>query len=136
MKNSKAKGTHYLIDLYGCQEKQIDDSEELKNILVSSVKNTEAVVLSEYFYHFSPRGVTGFLLLSASHIAIHTWPEENHLTLDVFTCVSMDETKKIVENILKSIKHKKKNVISYERGFLLENEYLLKKEEKGDKKRN
>jgi S-adenosylmethionine decarboxylase len=120
MKNSKAKGTHYLIDLYGCEEKQINNCRELKNILMLSVKDTEAVVLSEYFYRFSPKGVTGFLLLSASHIAIHTWPEKNHLTLDVFTCVSKEETKKIVEKILKSIKHKEKNVSFYERGFLLE----------------
>ena len=120
MKNSKAKGTHYLIDLYGCEEKQIDDCRELKNILMFSVKDTEAVVLGEYFYRFSPKGVTGFLLLSASHIAIHTWPEKKHLTLDVFTCVSKEETKKIVEKILKSIKHQEKNVSSYERGFLLE----------------
>lgn len=72
MKNSKAKGTHYLVDLYGCEEKQINDWKELKKILILSVKDTGAVVLNEYFYRFSPKGVTGFLLLSASHIAIHT----------------------------------------------------------------
>ena len=108
MKNSKAKGIHYLIDLYGCDEGQINNSEELKDILRLSLKDTEAVVLREYFYRFSPKGVTGFLLLSASHISIHTWPEKSHLTLDVFTCISKDETKKIVEKILKSLKYKKR----------------------------
>ncbi len=122
MKNSEAKGIHYLIDLYDCDEKQIDNQEELKNILKSSIENSGVVVLNEYFYRFSPRGVTGFLLLSASHISIHTWPEKNYLTLDVFTCINKDETKKIVEKILKSLKYKKKRVTSRERGFLLESE--------------
>ena len=125
MKNSKAKGNHYLIDLYGCDEEQINSHEELKDILNYSLKDTGVVVLKEYFYCFSPKGVTGFLLLSASHISIHTWPGKNHLTLDVFTCISKKETKEIVEKILKKLKYKEKNVISYERGFLLDEEKVF-----------
>jgi S-adenosylmethionine decarboxylase proenzyme len=122
MKNSSAKGVHYLIDLYGCDELQINDKKNLKEILFSSVEGTKAVILNHYFYQFSPKGVTGFLLLSASHISIHTWPEKNHATIDVFTCIEKEETKKIVKKILEMIEYKKKNISFCKRGFLLNKE--------------
>jgi S-adenosylmethionine decarboxylase len=122
MKNSSAKGVHYLIDLYGCDEAQINDEKKLKEILFSSIEGTKAVVLNDYFYQFSPKGITGFLLLSASHISVHTWPEKNHATIDVFTCIEKKETEKIVEKILERVKHKEKDISFYERGFLLDKE--------------
>lgn len=31
-------------------------------------------------------GITGVVLLAESHCAIHTWPEKNCVTLDVYVC--------------------------------------------------
>lgn len=31
-------------------------------------------------------GLTGVLLLAESHLAIHTWPEQRAVTLDVYVC--------------------------------------------------
>lgn len=31
-------------------------------------------------------GVTGFAILSTSHLAIHTWPEEGGATFDLYSC--------------------------------------------------
>ena len=36
----------------------------------------------------SPQGVTGFVMIAESHLAIHTWPEYGYAALDVFTCGS------------------------------------------------
>ena len=32
------------------------------------------------------RGVTGFVLLSTSHCAVHTWPLRSRYVLDVYSC--------------------------------------------------
>lgn len=37
-------------------------------------------------------GITGTLVLSTSHIAIHTWPARHFFILDVFSCRDFDST--------------------------------------------
>jgi S-adenosylmethionine decarboxylase proenzyme len=47
--------------------------------------------VAEAFHQFrnsdgSNGGVTGAIILAESHLAIHTWPELNALTLDLYVC--------------------------------------------------
>ena len=35
---------------------------------------------------FSPHGVSGVVIISESHLAIHTWPELGYAAVDLFTC--------------------------------------------------
>jgi len=115
------QGYHYLIDLYGCEYSQINNKKNIETILLSSINKKEVKVLHKFFYKFKPHGVTGFLLLSASHISIHTWPEKEYVAVDIFTCISKEETEKIIKNITEKINHKDINTAPYKRGFLTEN---------------
>jgi len=95
MKNSKAKGIHYLIDLYGCDEGQINNSEELKDILRLSLKDTEAVVFERVFLSFfSEKEFNWIFVLSASHISIHTWPGRTILHLTFLHVLARKKQKK------------------------------------------
>ncbi len=43
--------------------------------------------IREFVFHkFSPQGVSGVVVISESHLAIHTWPELGYAAIDVFTC--------------------------------------------------
>jgi S-adenosylmethionine decarboxylase len=35
-------------------------------------------------------GVSGFVLIAESHIAIHTFPERRHVWIDIFSCKAVD----------------------------------------------
>ena len=49
-------------------------------------------------------GITGVIIVSESHLTIHTWPEKRFVNLDVFFCnYSRDNTKK-VRNVLREFK--------------------------------
>jgi S-adenosylmethionine decarboxylase len=43
-------------------------------------------ILKNASYKFAPHGVTAVLLLSESHISIHTWPEHNYAVCELVTC--------------------------------------------------
>ena len=43
-------------------------------------------VVGDVFHQFEPQGVTGTVLLAESHLAIHTWPAEGFVTVDVYVC--------------------------------------------------
>ena len=40
-------------------------------------------IVGDVFYQFQLQGVTGKVLLTESDPAIHTWPEEGFVTVDV-----------------------------------------------------
>lgn len=77
---------HCLLNLYGCENSKLDDVEYLLNLLKSAAVETGATIVDSLTKKFEPQGVTIIIMLSESHISIHTWPETGEALVDVFTC--------------------------------------------------
>jgi len=78
-------GTHLLIDLEGASK--LDDLEAVEAALRRSATSAGATILNVDLHHFQPNGgISGVVVLSESHISIHTWPERNFAALDIFMC--------------------------------------------------
>ena len=68
------------------------DSVALKTSCINFATNAGLTIVGEHFHTFSDAGgVTGLVLLAESHLAIHTWPELNAVTLDVYVCNFRDD---------------------------------------------
>lgn len=115
--NSPPDGVHFLIEFFGCVTEQLDDIAFWKRILTKAIEESDISILSEHFYQFTPHGITGYMLLSASHIAIHTWPEYGYAACDVFSCGGEDEIKGIVKHIKSELRHEKIKTKRLKRGF-------------------
>jgi spermidine synthase len=50
------------------------------------VNRAGLTILGDLFHQFDGGGVTGTVVLAESHLAIHTWPELQSVTLDVYVC--------------------------------------------------
>ena len=37
-------------------------------------------------HKFDPIGVTALVMISESHLSVHTWPEHGYAAMDIFTC--------------------------------------------------
>ncbi|MBP9760400.1 MAG: adenosylmethionine decarboxylase [Candidatus Pacebacteria bacterium] len=103
--SNKILGTHHVIDLFGCNRQQINSESFLHKVLVDSLEGTGIELLNQSFYRFDPQGITGFLLLSTSHVSVHSWPEYGYLSLDVYSCSSESSTRAVAEYILSKIVH-------------------------------
>lgn len=79
-------GLHIVADLYGCKTDKLKKVAAVKKLLLSAVRETGLTCVATKFYQFQPQGVTGMILLAESHISIHTWPEKEYVSLDIFTC--------------------------------------------------
>lgn len=78
-------GIHLLIDLAGATN--LDDLETVEAALRQSAITAGATILNVDLHHFQPNGgISGVVVLSESHISIHTWPERNFAALDIFMC--------------------------------------------------
>lgn len=82
-------GTHILLDCW--QAKNIDNVQHIENTLLAAAEKCGATVLHSHLHVFSPsNGVTGVVLLAESHISIHTWPERDFASIDLFMCGNCD----------------------------------------------
>jgi spermidine synthase len=62
------------------------DATALRQFCHDSINRAGLTILGDLFHEFDGGGVTGTVVLAESHLAIHTWPELQSVTLDVYVC--------------------------------------------------
>jgi len=82
----KQLGRHVLAEICGCGFNILNDISKVEEIMVNAALTSGAEVRECAFHKFSPQGVSGVVIISESHLAIHTWPELGYAAVDVFTC--------------------------------------------------
>ncbi|OGG93942.1 S-adenosylmethionine decarboxylase proenzyme [Candidatus Kaiserbacteria bacterium RIFOXYD1_FULL_47_14] len=113
----KTKGLHILIDLSGCDPHQINSKKFWNDTLIGAAQAASMEILHTHFHEFKPQGITGFLLLSTSHISIHSWPEYNYVACDVFSCSDDENTLKAADFLVKAVESTKKQIQKIKRGY-------------------
>lgn len=84
-------GQHLLADFYGVAAPLLRDAGALEALLRAAARQGGAQVLDSRFHTFGEEdGVTGVVLLSESHVSVHTWPESGFAAIDIFMCGSAD----------------------------------------------
>jgi S-adenosylmethionine decarboxylase len=68
----------------------VTDISELTALATAAVTAGHGNVLSTSQALFPNGAVTLVLILAESHLAIHTWPEERLIAIDLFSCGSID----------------------------------------------
>jgi S-adenosylmethionine decarboxylase len=91
-------GLHLTADLHGCRADPalMCRPDALRMLCLAAVDEVGLQPVGELFHRFpsppmatgagSPGGITGVVLLAESHLAVHTWPEQLAVTLDVYVC--------------------------------------------------
>lgn len=92
---------HRISELWGVQNGlQLTEAEVLESTLMTVARKLELTVVNSFTHTFEPHGLSSVLILAESHLAVHTWPENRYLHLDVFTC-SADTKIADLENVLR-----------------------------------
>ena len=94
-------GIHILLNLFNCNETYLKKVSFIQDVLNKAVEESALTKVGETFHQFNPCGVTGVLLLSESHICIHTWPEFNMAAIDIFSCGDKSKAQKAADYIIK-----------------------------------
>jgi len=81
-------GLHLIGDLTGCRcdPQLLLDGERFRAKCLEMVAASGLTTMDATFHTFDGGGFTGTVVLAESHLAIHTWPERQGLTLDVYVC--------------------------------------------------
>jgi spermidine synthase len=80
------KGMHLVGDLTGCQcaPGTLRAGADFEARCTNLVQQAGLHVVGTRFHQFEGGGFTGVVLLTESHVAIHTWPDQAGVTLDVY----------------------------------------------------
>ncbi|MEU5977745.1 S-adenosylmethionine decarboxylase [Streptomyces sp. NPDC047315] len=73
----------YAVEVWVTDPTVLTDEEALRSILRSAAHAGNATVLAESSHVFPNGAVTAMLLLSASHLCVHTWPEFRLANIDL-----------------------------------------------------
>ena len=79
-------GKHLIAELWVRSSHVLDDADYVRESLLTACRKGGFSVIGIDIREFSPRGVTGIVLLSESHVSIHTWPEYHFAAVDIFSC--------------------------------------------------
>ncbi|MCF1450576.1 MULTISPECIES: adenosylmethionine decarboxylase [Rhizobium/Agrobacterium group] len=90
-------GSHYIGEIFGAVG--MDDPHFVEATLRKCALSAGATILQSNMHHFPSGGVTGIVILSESHISIHSWPEHDYAAIDIFMCgrANISEAVRVLE---------------------------------------
>jgi S-adenosylmethionine decarboxylase len=97
----EAVGHHYIVEASGCDPEVIAKVERVEQILARAAEAAKVQVWAISFHRFNPKGVSGVVVISESHLSVHTWPELRYVALDIFTCGDDARPEAAVKSALK-----------------------------------
>jgi S-adenosylmethionine decarboxylase len=80
-------GTEWIIDAFDCNAEKLRDVATLQTVFTSILNDLQLNTINETWHKFEGEGgVTGFALLTESHLACHTYPEFRTATFNLYCC--------------------------------------------------
>jgi S-adenosylmethionine decarboxylase len=93
-----------MVEGYGCERSALEDITLIYNFLDNYPGQMDMTkIMPPYVFRYNGTvpedwGISGFVLIAESHISIHTFPEKQYLSLDMFSCKPFD-TQRAVQTI-------------------------------------
>ena len=100
-------GRHVAVDAWGVNFDMLNDAEYLQTQLVEAAEVCGATVLSVQAQQFEPQGATVLVLLSESHLSIHTYPERGFAAIDCYTCGDTVDPQAAIDHLVSVLKPQK-----------------------------
>jgi len=90
--NTDSCGKHLICDFKNISNIQLLNNKlDLKLLCKNLCIENNFTILGEIDHDFHPQGCSFVFLLSESHLSVHTFPERNHLSFDLYTCRQYDD---------------------------------------------
>jgi S-adenosylmethionine decarboxylase len=106
----------YAIDALCTPESPVTEVAELTQIAMGAVAAGGGHVLDVSHVVFPNGAITLVLILAESHLSIHTWPEENLIAIDLFSCGAIDG-QRVIDELVGGLRLVSASVTQVDRGL-------------------
>lgn len=110
-------GRHVIAELWGCNIDLLNDMERLEKTFVNAALKAGAEIREVAFHKFAPMGVSGVVIISESHLTIHSFPEHGYASIDVYTCGDIIDPNVAVDFIEEELEAKTTEKLEVPRGM-------------------
>ncbi|GAA0611114.1 S-adenosylmethionine decarboxylase proenzyme [Virgibacillus siamensis] len=110
-------GRQVIAELWDCNIDILNDINLLERIFVDAAIKAGATVRNVLFHQFAPHGVSGVVIISESHLTIHSFPEHGYASIDVYTCGTKIDPTIAVEHIVYALESKTNEIKEIPRGM-------------------
>ena len=110
-------GRHVAVDVWGVDFDLLNSAEYLQAQLVEAAEACGATVMSVQSKQFEPQGATVLVLLSESHLSIHTYPERGFAAIDCYTCGETVDPQLAIDYLVSVLKPEKTYAKKLVRGW-------------------
>jgi S-adenosylmethionine decarboxylase len=87
----------------GCPPGFLDSPAALRAALDAAVAAGPFTCLQTVVVPFSPQGITACAVVGESHLALHSWPEEGKLFVDVASCSTLESVRRAVQAVASAL---------------------------------
>ena len=85
-------GTEWLIEATGCDRASLRDEVVIRSVINAIIADLGLISIGDVWHKFGGEGgVTGMVALTESHLACHTYPENEIATFNLYCCRSRPE---------------------------------------------
>ena len=110
-------GRHVAVDTWGVNFDTLNNADLLQSHLVEAAEACGATVLSVQARQFKPQGATVLVLLSESHLSIHTYPEKGFAAIDCYTCGETVDPQAAIDYLVEVLKPERTHAKKLVRGI-------------------
>ncbi len=103
LKDLPTVGYQIIAEFYGVKKEFLTDSKILEDVLKRGIASSDLQMDELYVKEYSPYGLSLVAILVESHCHLHTWPEHNYLSIDLFVCDEKEKAEKLFHYLLKEI---------------------------------
>ena len=118
-------GRHSLLELFDCNLEVLKDLEAVKGALVEAARQAQATIVATTFHEFNPFGISGVVVITESHLSIHTWPEYRYAAVDIFSCGDGLKPDMAVSYLVKQFAAARVSIVELQRGVFAQRAALL-----------
>lgn len=82
----RRRGTHIILEVTDAPFAVLNSSSAVLAALHAAVAAGGLTVVGDMVHEFPVQGFSAVLMISESHLSVHTWPEDGYAAVDMFTC--------------------------------------------------
>jgi S-adenosylmethionine decarboxylase len=97
-------GLHIVANFAVSDHRKLAGFQSFKNFIDAQIIQHNLSKVGEVYHDFENGGYTGVVCLTESHLSIHTWPENQYLTFDVFLSNHLKDNSVVTRLLYQQVK--------------------------------